>query len=256
MVARQVITVLVILCAAFGLAAVALLRRSSYGRKPPFGRAVPHPSQPGSMLSFVALPSFLMLLTVVRLGVFVPVVDPVNTPDSGQRFLGAPRDVDVGVEELNGRNRISYPRNTAELTITAARPVEWAARQQRVQGIRDLAWWTGVCPNYGPFTLPRLVRALRDPDPAVKGAAAIGLGSTGGNGAEAIPDLLAVRGTSVRYFDHLVAEAVLSIEHTPRWLPADECEDVPLEELERRAAQRSGAPDGWGVDDKSDPARR
>jgi hypothetical protein len=135
-------------------------------------------------------------------------------------------------------HRFTYPPNTAELTANAARRVESASRWERIEAVRDLAWWTGVCPNYAPFTVPRLARALRDPDPGVKGAAATRLASTGGHGAAAIPDLLAVRGTSVRYFDHVVGEAVFFIEHSPRWPPARECEDVPMEELERRAARR------------------
>jgi hypothetical protein len=233
----QVVVALAILSAAFGLGAVPLLRRSNSERKPPFGRIVPHPSQPGSMLSFVALPSFLILLTLVRLGLVLPVIDPVNSPDSSRRLFGDPGDVEVVVEELNGTYRVGYPRNTAELTANAARRFESARGWRRIQAVHDLAWWTSVCPTYVPFTVPRLARALRDPDPAVRGAAATGLGSTGGHGATAIPELLAVRGTTVRYFDHIVAEAVLLIDLSPRWPPVHECEDVPMQELERRAAQ-------------------
>ena len=83
---------------------------------------------------------------------------------------------------------MSKPANAA-----AAR-AELAPRRERIQGLKDLAWWTGVCPSYAPFTLPRLARALRDPDPGVKGAAAMGLGSTGAYGRPALPDLLAARG--------------------------------------------------------------
>ena len=252
----QVITVFVIFGAAFGLAAIPYVRPPTCERKPPFARLLPHPSEPGSMLSFVALPSFLILLTLVRFGLLVTLIDPVNSPDSSHRLLSAPRDVDIVVGELNGTHRLRYPHNTAEFTAKAARHVQSGPRWQRIEALRDLAWWTGVCPNYGPFTLPRLVRALRDPDPAVKGAAAIGLGSTGGHGAAAIPDLLAVRGVTVRYFDHLVAEAVLLIEHSPRWQPADECEAVPIEELERRAAQQGDARDGLGASNKNRSARR
>jgi len=135
--------------------------------------------------------------------------------------------------------RFRYPSNAADRTVDAARRVEAAAPEDRIRAVRDLAWWTGVCPNYAPFTVPRLTQALRDDDPGIKGAAAIGLGSIGGHGAPAIPDLLAVRGTAVRYFDYLLAEAVLLIEHSPRWPPVSECEGVPIEELERRAAQES-----------------
>jgi hypothetical protein len=110
--------------------------------------------------------------------------------------------------------------------------------------MRDLAWWTAVCPSYAPFTLPRLVGGLQDVDPGVKGAAAIGLGSTGSYGAPAIPDLLAVRGTTVRYFDHLVAEAVLLIQNTPRWPAAAECEDASVTELELRSRRPRARPNG------------
>lgn len=252
----QAVAELLFLCAAFGVAALPLLRRPNGERKASFGRIVPHPSQPGSMLSFAALPSFLLLLTLVRLGFIVTEIEPVNSPESSRRYLGTPEDVDVDLEEVGGTYRISYPRNTADLTASAARRAASTSREQRIQAVRDLAWWTSVCPNYGPFTLPRLARALRDTDPAVKGAAAIGLGSTGGHGAAAIPDLLAVRGTTVRYFDHVVAEAVLLIEHSPRWPPAGECEGVPMEELEQRAAQQDDAPDGRGAGNSNRPARR
>jgi hypothetical protein len=191
------------------------------------------------MLSFVALSSFLILL---RLALFMPfpVGDSINGPDSSARLLEAPQDVDVDLadplESGEYRLRARYPRNTAELTAAATGRLGADCREERIQAVRDVAWWA-VCPNYASFTLAGLARALRDSDPGVKGAAAIGLGSTGGNGAAAVPDLLAARGTTVRHFDHLVDEAVVLIAQSPRWPPASECEDVSTEELERRAAQ-------------------
>jgi hypothetical protein len=148
-----------------------------------------------------------------------------------------PEDVDVEVvtDPADGE-RFIYPRNTAELVVAAATRFESRSRWERLQGVHDLAWWTSVCPNYAPFTLPRLTRALKDPDPGMKGAAAEGLGTTGGNSAAAIPELLAARGTTVPYFDHVAAEAVSSIEHAPRWPPAPECEVVSTSELEARSA--------------------
>jgi HEAT repeat protein len=67
--------------------------------------------------------------------------------------------------------------------------------------------------------MPLLVRALGDADDAVKGAAAVAIGSTGGHGAVAIPGLVAARGTSVKYFDYLLDEAVFLIEHSGTWPP-------------------------------------
>jgi hypothetical protein len=230
----MVATVLVVLCAAFSLAALPMSWRL---RRRTLRGIVPHPSQPASLLSFVALPCLLVLLTLCRLGLIVSPEDPVNSPESSHRW-NAPRDVDVQpVTDRADGGPLVYPRNTAELVVAAAARFESPSRWERLESVRDLAWWTSVCPNYAPFTLPRLTRALKDPDPGMKGAAAIGLGSTGGNGAPAIPELLAARGTSVRYFDHLAAEAVSLIEHAPRWPPAPECEAVPASVLEERSAQ-------------------
>jgi hypothetical protein len=204
------------------------------------------------MLSFAALSCFLIMLTLARFGIFVSSAasDPVNGPTNGSRLFDAPRGVEVGIVEEgpNGMRRFSYPHNTADLTVDAARRAESISSEGRIRAVRDLAWWTAVCPHYAPFTLVRLRRALRDRDPGVKGAAVIGLGSTGGHGAAAVPDLLAARGTSVRYFDYLVAEAVLLIEQGPGWPPARECEDVPAAELEQRAA-RAHVPAGEGDDE-------
>lgn len=243
----QVLAVLALLGVAFAMAALPLFRRPCHTRRSPFPCLVPHPSQPGSMLSFTALSTFLLLLTLARFGIFVPLADPLNGPDDGFRFVGAPRDVEVGVvdERPNETRQFIYPHNTADLTVDAARRAESPSANERVRGVQDLAWWTGVCPNYAPFTLVRLGRALRDPSPRIKGAAAIGLGSTGGHGRAALPDLLAARGTSVRYFDYLVAEAVFLIERGPRWPPARECEGVSVAELERRATHvRASAGEG------------
>jgi hypothetical protein len=98
-----------------------------------------------------------------------------------------------------------------------------------------LGWWTAVCPNYAQFTIPRLAAPLQDTDPGVKGAAAVSLGSIGSYGAAAVSDLLAARGSTVRYFDYLVDEAVLLIQNTPKWPPAPECEDASVTELESRS---------------------
>jgi hypothetical protein len=191
------------------------------------------------MLSFVALPAFLMVLSLARFGFLVwSPVSPVNSPGSSARWWHVPRDVDL--ETLDDRPgsalRGLFAKGTADLTLGAAQRAESGAPFDRVEGLRDLAWWTAVCPDYAPFTLARLVQALRDPNPRIKAAAAIGLGSTGGHGAPALPDLLAARGTSVAYFDHIVAEAVFLIEGSPRWGPARGCEDMAVDELERRAA--------------------
>jgi hypothetical protein len=223
---------LLMIAAAFGLAALPIGRRPVADGRTGLRYLVPDVRQPSSMLSFVALPSFLILVTLVRLGVFLEAVDQVNRPNSNRRLAYAPRDVEIDFKLVDGEWQLRYPRNTAELAAAAASRADAGSKGERVQGIRDLAWWTGVCPGYATFALPRLARALQDPDPSIKGAAAIGLGSTGSYGAPALPALLAARGTSVRYLDHLIAEAVLLIHTTPPWSPATECQDASATQLE------------------------
>lgn len=238
----QVIVTLIAFCVTFGLASFSLFRRHRPESMAPFGRIVPHPRHPGSMISFATLPSFLMLITILHtgLGIIVPVELPINGPGSYHRMFDHPRDVNIDFEKVDGTYRLVNPRNTAALTANAVRRVESGSRRQRIRAIHDLAWWTSVCPNYSSFTMPRLTIALRDPDPSVRGAAAIALGSTGGHGQSAIPDLLAARGTSVKYFNYLVLEARFYIEHSPKWPPEEICEDVSIEELEQRAAEATG----------------
>ena len=238
--ASLVLVELLMIATAFALAALPIGRRPVGNRRARFPRLVPDAGQPSSMLSFVALPSFLILVTLARFGLFVEAVDQVNSPHSSRRLLHAPRDVEIGFDLPDGERQFRYPRNTAEHTAAAASRAEAGSKRERIQGIQDLAWWTGVCPGYAPFTLPRLARALQDPDPSIKGAAAIGLGSTGSYGSPALPALFAARGTSVRYFDHLIAEATLLIQSTPAWLPAAECEDASAAQLEVMSRPTSG----------------
>jgi hypothetical protein len=225
---------------AFLIAALPILR-SRHRKQPSFARCIiPHPSDPSSMLSFAALPSFLILLTLARFGflVWVP-VDPLNSPDSSARWVGAPNDVDIDFVKDRGSDgyRLVYPRTTAAPIVEAAWRVESPDEDNRIRAIQDLAWWTAVCPNYGAFSLPRLERALEHPDPRVKAAAAVGLGSIGDHAKSALPALRAARGTTVAYFDHIVAEAVFLIEHSPYWAPETECDGMPAAELERRLVE-------------------
>jgi len=239
----QVIVALALLGAAFALAAVPFMRRPGSDRRWRLRLIVPRPDQPSSMLTFAALPTFLLLLSLARFGLFaVPITNPVNIPGSGNRLFDQPEDVDVVITELGNSYRYEYPGNTADLTASAAYRVGSGPPAERARAVRDLAWWTSVCPNYARFTVPTLARALRDPDDGVKGAAAIGLGSTGGHGAAAIPALLAARGTSVKYFDYLVTESVSLIERSPKWPPEAACEDVTMEELEQRTVQQGAVP--------------
>ena len=227
-----VLVELLVIGTAFALAALPIGRRPVADRRARFPPLVPDVRQPSSMLSFVALPTFLILVTLARFGVFVEAADQVNSPHSSRRLLHAPRGVEIDLELPDGAWRFRHPLNTAELTAAAASRAEDGSKRERIRAIQDLAWWTSVCPGYAPFTLPRLARALRDPEPSIQGAAAIGVGSTGSYGTPALPALFAARGTSVRYLDHLIAEAAMLIRNTPPWPPAAECEKASTTQLE------------------------
>ena len=202
---------------------------------------LPHPSQPTGMLVFVALP---MALNLIRLAMFpwlvVTPFDPINSPRSSIRYDHAP--VDLVVHDWDSPQRYEYPRNTADLTAQAGARVGLGSAAQRARAIRDLAWWTAVCPNYAPFTLPRLAEALRDADHKVKSATVAGLGSLGGHASPAVPDLLAARGSSVPHFDHLINHAIRLIEQTRQWPAEGVCEEVSREDLEERAVQQGHEP--------------
>ena len=237
----QVALVLVGLTVAFGLAA-GLPWLSKYGRQAwSRGTLVPHPSQPGSMLLFVALPTLFYLgrLTFLVLTVIVP-TGLVNSPDNRLLRFDEPADVEVTGWETG---TLRYPENTAELTARAAGRMKAKDPWCRARAARDVAWWTSVCPNYSQFTIPILLRAVHDPDPGVRSAAVQGLGSIGGNASAAIPGLVAARGSSVKYFDFLLQEAVFLIEHSATWPPAAECQSTTTEELERRAVQQGDEAD-------------
>jgi hypothetical protein len=233
----QVLSLLVLLTAVWLLATILFLLQWR-SRSPPFqGPIVPHPSQPLSMLTFVALPAFL---TLIRLVMFVPGVmtprDPINSPRSERRYADAP--VRLALNDFDSPRRYGYPENTADLTAETAARIGRGDVEQRARAVRDLAWWTGVCPNYAAFALPRLTGALQDPDQHVRSAAVAGLGSLGGHASAAVPALLAARGSSVVYFDYLLDEAVSLIQRTDKWPAEDVCEDVSRDELERRAVQQ------------------
>lgn len=237
----QVMLLLVLLGSVAGLAAVLFGCQRRFGKTPSFRPIAPHPSQPTSMLTFVALPTFLILTSlVIRLPLTIVPLDPINSPQSGRRHADAP--IDLVLNDWDSPHPYGYPEDTADLTAKTAARVGLGPPQQRAQAVRDLAWWTAVCPDYAPFTLPRLVGALQDSELAVRTAAVAGLGSIGGHASAAVPGLLAARGTSVVYFDYLLDEAVFLIERTAKWPAEAVCEGASVEELERRAVQQEDAP--------------
>ncbi len=234
----QVLLLLISLGIVAGLAALTLGLQGRRGTRAFPGLIVPHPGQPASMLAFVALPAFL---TFVRLVLFAPFMttplSSLNSPQSWKRYANAPVDLVLNVTDPDSPHRYSYPEDSAtgDLTAATAARVGIGPPGVRAEAVSDLAWWTSVCPGYAPFTLPRLAGALRDPEWPVKTAAVKGLGSIGGHAAPAIPALRAARGSGVVYFDFVLDEAVFLIKSTPKWPAEDVCQDVPIDELERRS---------------------
>ncbi len=227
------------------LAAVLFLSLHKPRAAAPFRPLLPHPSQPMSMLVFVALP---MALNLIRLAMFPWLVvvppDPINSPGSFRRYEDAP--VRLLVRDWNSPHAYGYPANTADLAAQNAAGIGLGSAKQRAEAVRDLAWWTAVCPDYAGFTLSKLTGALRDPDQRVRSAAVDGLGSIGGHALPAVPALLAARGSGVAHFDHLLSAAVSLIKRTRKWPAEDVCEEVSVEELEQRAAEQAAcaAPSG------------
>jgi hypothetical protein len=238
----EVVLLLVVLGGTSLLAVVLFLSVRKSRSATSFQPLLPHPSQPMSILVFVALP---MALNLIRLAMFpwliVVPLGPINSPRSWMRYEHAP--VDLVVHDWDSPQPYEYPRDAANLTVKAATRVGLGSAGQRARAVRDLAWWTAVCPNYAPFTLPRFAEALGDPDPKVRSAAVAGLGSVGGHASPAVADLLAARGSSVAHFDHLIDHAVRLIRTTRKWPAEDVCEDVSRDELERRAVQQGHEPD-------------
>jgi HEAT repeats len=161
------------------------------------------------MVVFVALPAFLILLTLVWVPVSVlPVGPPMPHADGGSE------DDEPGGE-------------SAERFVELTRRIGQGGAAERRRAVVVVAWWTQRCPEYAHYAVPRLASGLNDPDHAVRDAAAVALGALGPDASPALPFLKAARGKGDAYFDHLLVEAAFWIEHG-RVRPAhdDECESL------------------------------
>ena len=76
---------------------------------------IPHPSRPGSMVAFVALPAFLILLTLVSVPLRILPVDVTHSPtvdDAGRPAAGA--------RSGTGEEPIASPSGTAATAAAAS----------------------------------------------------------------------------------------------------------------------------------------
>jgi hypothetical protein len=102
------------------------------GRRRRWSVLAPHPSRPGSMVAFVALPAFLVLLTLVYVPTSLFPVRPF---------------VPIGFDTPEGR---------AERVMALAKGLGTGAAEERGRKLWALARETERCPSYAPYTLRRL----------------------------------------------------------------------------------------------------
>jgi hypothetical protein len=135
----------------------------------------PHPSHPGSMIAFVALPAFLILLTLVWVVASLLPVRP---------FL--PGLLDTATPNFSRKEESARLRELAEGLASGT-------ADERGQRVLALARETERCPGYALYTVPRLAGGLKDPDARVRAATAFALGALGPHASAALPALLEAR---------------------------------------------------------------
>ena len=170
-------------------------------------RLAAHPSRPGSMLAFVALPAFLVLLTLVS----VPV----------RLFPVQPYIVVAG----NDHGRGETP---SQRVVSFAGRIDSGSGPERIRSLWALAEVTQACPDYASYTVPRMLIGLQDVDPTVRSATAAALGALGAHAVAALPSLRAVRGKGDAHADHVLAEAIWWIEHGQGTPGYGECEHLVI----------------------------
>ena len=179
----------------------------SPARRPRLRQLVPHPSRPGSMVAFAALPVFLILLTLVWV---VASLYPVR-PWLPAVFM--PRGP-------------SPQEESARLTELAEALASGTPDERRLKML-TLAGETERCPGYASFTVPQLAARLEDPDARVRAATAFALGALGPLAAEALPSLREAQGKGDTQLDHVVSEAIWWIQHGDTFPPSAECAPPP-----------------------------
>jgi hypothetical protein len=162
------------------------------------------------MLVFVALPTFLVLFTLVSVPVrFFPVQPHIPVVDE-------PPQENAGAESPGQR------------VIRMAGRLGSGTTQERLWNLLALARATESCPSYARYTVRRLVVGLEDADSNVRAATAAALGALGAHASDALPYLRATRGKGDAHADRVVAEAIWWVEHGEGAPEYGDCEPLPL----------------------------
>jgi HEAT repeats len=179
-------------------------------KRPRLWLFTPHPSRPGSMVTFVALPAFMILLTLVWV---VASLFPVRP------FV--PGLFDTEAPSTSGQEESGRLRKLAEGLASGT-------ADERGQKILALARETERCPGYAPYSVPRLAGALKDPDARVRAATAFALGALGPHASAALPSLREAQGKGDVHLDHVLSEAIWWIQHGDASPPDGECFPLPV----------------------------
>jgi hypothetical protein len=172
---------------------------------------VPHPSRPGSMVASVALPALLILLTLVWL---VASLYPVRP------FL--PVSVETEISDTSGPEEGARVRALAE-------GLGSGTVEERRQKTLALAGETELCPEYAPYTVPRLAGGLKDPDARVRAATAFSLGALGPHASDALPGLREAQGKGDAHVDHVLSEAIWWIQNGDASPSRAECSPLSVD---------------------------
>ena len=162
---------------------------------------MPDPSRPGSMVVFVALPSLLILLTLVWQGVALYPTQP---------SLPFEREL-----------------STADLE-QLSQGLGFGGPEERLQKVLTLASDTQRCPEHAPHAVLFLASRLKDPDARIRARVASALGALGSTAAAALPSLNEVQGSGDAQFNRVVAEAVWWIEHGDAVPAFEKCAPWPV----------------------------
>ena len=169
----------------------------------------PHPSRPGSIVAFVALPALLILLTLTSVPARLLPVRP---------FL---RTAYASPES-------AIPESRSRRVVELVNLLGSGTPEERGRRLLALARETERCPAYAPYTVQRIVSGLADPHRRVRAATAFALGALGSHAIGVLPYLREAQGKGDAYMDHVLSEAMWWIEHGEAFSDGEKCEPLPI----------------------------